>query len=118
MKLIDCQPEKHSGEILEILNDAIEHSTALYDYRPRPPESMVTWFHAKDAGGFPVIGMTDEDEQLIGFATYGTFRAWPAYKYSVESSVYVHKGHRGKGVGLALMKKLIEVATARQLHVL
>ena len=40
---------------------------------------------------------------LLGFASYGTFRAWPAYKYSVEHTVYVHKDHRGKGLGLLLM---------------
>jgi phosphinothricin acetyltransferase len=118
MKLIECNPEKHSGEILEILNDAIMNSTALYDYRPRPLESMVGWFKAKESGRFPVVGLAGNDGALLGFATYGSFRAWPAYKYSIENSVYVHKDHRGKGVGLTLMKKLIEVATDQQYHLM
>ena len=118
MKLIECIREEHSAEILEILNDAIVHSTALYDYRPRAPDSMVAWFKTKEAGRFPVVGLTAEDGRLLGFATYGTFRAWPAYKYSVEHSVYVHKDHRGKGVGLTLMRRLIEVATEQQYHVM
>jgi phosphinothricin acetyltransferase len=79
---------------------------------------MVTWFAAKEAAGFPVVGAVDEDGQLLGFASYGTFRPWPAYKYSVEHSVYVHQGHRGRGVGLALMKKLIAVATEQEFHVM
>src|SRR5258706_9146067 len=76
---------------------------------------MVGWFKAKDTGGFPVIGAL-EDEKLMGFASYGTFRAWPAYKYSVEHSLYVHRDHRGKGVGAALLTRLIAAARERQVH--
>jgi len=87
MRLVACSYAAQGPAILEILNDAIVTSTALYDYHPRAPESMFAWFAAKDAGRFPVIGAVDEAERLLGFATYGTFRAWPAYKYSVEHSV-------------------------------
>jgi phosphinothricin acetyltransferase len=55
---------------------------------------------------------------LLGFASYGTFRAWPAYKYSVEHSLYVQKSQRGKGIGLALLQNLIQVATRQQYHTL
>ena len=102
--------------MLDIFNDAIASSTALYDYRPRPPESMVGWFKAKAAGPYPVIGAVDDAGQLLGFASYGTFRAWPAYKYSVEHSVYVHKAHRGNGIGEALMRQLIAAAKEQQYH--
>jgi len=117
MQFVACTHAAHAGAILEILNDAIVHSTALYDYRPRPPEAMVGWFKAKDAGRFPVIGAL-EDRELLGFASYGSFRAWPAYKYTVEHSVYVHREHRGKGIGLALMRKLIEAAREQDYHVM
>ena len=75
MKLIQCTLEQHGGQILDILNDAIVHSTALYDYRPRAPESMVAWFKAKEVGRFPVVGLSAEDGRFLGFATYGTFRS-------------------------------------------
>jgi L-amino acid N-acyltransferase len=100
------------------LNEAIVNSTALYDYAPRPPESMVGWFEAKQKHRFPVLGAVNEAGTLLGFATYGTFRAWPAYKYSVEHSVYVAKDQRGAGVGLTLMQCLISAATEQEVHVM
>src|SRR6476660_4058910 len=117
VQFVTCTHESHAARILEIFNDAIATSTALFDYKPRAPESMIGWFQAKEVGHFPVIGAVARD-QLRGFATYGTFRAWPAYKYSVEHSVYVHKDHRGKGIGLALMRQLIERAKEQQYHVM
>jgi phosphinothricin acetyltransferase len=117
MQFVACTHEAHAGAILEILNEAIANSTALYDYKPRPKESMVGWFKAKQTGRFPVIGAI-ADEELLGFASYGTFRAWPAYKYTVEHSVYVHRDHRGKGLGAALMKRLIDAAREQQYHVM
>ena len=118
LRFVSCTYESHAREALDLLNEAIVNSTALYDYKPRLPESMVAWFRAKEAGRYPVIGAVAKDGQLLGFATYGAFRAWPAYKYSVEHSVYVHKDHRGKGIGLALMKQLIDAATDQQYHVM
>lgn len=114
--LLDCSFERHAEAILAIFNDAILHSTALYDYQPRPLESMVGWFDTKARGGFPVIGLEDADGKLLAFASYGTFRAWPAFKYSVEHSIYVHPEHRGQGLGPVLMQALIERARQQQVH--
>lgn len=118
MPFVECTHDRHAAAILEIFNDAILTSTALYDYRARTPDDMVSWFAAKSAGGFPVIGVEDRHGALMGFASYGTFRAWPAYKYSVEHSVYVHRDHRGKGLGVALMQQLIARAGERDVHVM
>lgn len=116
IKIVDCELAAHGDAILEILNEAIVNSTALYDYRPRSADSMAAWFATKAAGNFPVIGVVDEAGRLLGFASYGTFRAWPAYKYSVEHSVYVHRDWRGQGIGQRLMRELIECARRQQYH--
>lgn len=118
MQFVSCTFDEHASAILEIFNDAIVHSTALYDYHPRPAESMVKWFEAKRAGNFPVIGAVDEAGELMGFASYGTFRPWAAYKYTVEHSLYVRKDFRGQGLGPKLLEKLIETAREQQVHVL
>lgn len=118
MKFVDCTLEAHGNAILDILNEQIRTSTAVYEYVPRSPESMVAWFKAKEAKSFPVIGVEDENGALMGYATYGVFRERPAYKYTVEHSVYIHGDHRGKGLGLALMERLIDAARAQDLHVM
>jgi phosphinothricin acetyltransferase len=114
--IVQCTFEGHADAILEIFNEAILNSTALYDYKPRAPQSMVGWFEAKRVGGFPVIGVEDADGTLLAFGSYGTFRAWPAYKYTVEHSVYVHKDHRGRGLGRVVMQELIAAAQAKGIH--
>lgn len=118
MNIISCDARRHSAAILDIFNDAIANSTALYDYKPRAPESMVNWFDAKARGNYPVIGVEDEQGELMGFASYGPFRAWPAYKYTIEHSVYVDARFRGQGVGRALLGAVILAAEKQDYHVM
>jgi phosphinothricin acetyltransferase len=118
MHLIGCTYEKHANAILQILNEAIVNSTALYDYSPRSPESMIKWFEGKTASAYPVIGVVSDEGALLGFGSYGTFRAFPAYKYTIENSVYVHASHRGMGIGTIILKSLIECATTQNYHVM
>lgn len=117
MRLIDCNPE-HLPAILEILNEAILNSTALYDYKPRTMEMMGEWWAKKVAGRYPVLGAVDEAGTLLGFSSYGTFRQFPAYKYTVEHSVYVHRDHRGRGVGQQLLQGIIDRAKQQDYHVM
>ncbi|WP_224962175.1 GNAT family N-acetyltransferase [Geomonas subterranea] len=114
--IVRCSFERHADAILEIFNEAILHSTALYDYNARTRQSMVDWFEAKRTGGFPVIGIEDGDGVLLAFGSYGTFRVFPAFKYTVEHSVYVHKDHRGRGLGRTVIKELIAAARENDVH--
>jgi phosphinothricin acetyltransferase len=117
MNIISCD-EAYSGQILAIFNEAIVNSTALYDYQPRRPESMAAWFEAKRKGNFPVLAAVTESDELLGFASYGVFRAFPAYKYTVEHSVYVAAGYRGQGIGKRLLREIVAQAERQNYHVL
>lgn len=118
MQLITCTYDQHGEAIRDIFNDVIAISTAIYAYEPRPPAEIRDWFAGRQRGNFPVVGMIDATGTLLGFASYGTFRDRPAYKYSIEHSIYVHKDHYGKGIGTALLKHLIDLARSQQYHVL
>jgi L-amino acid N-acyltransferase len=118
MRIVDCERERHAEAILAIFNDAIINSTALYDYKPRTRETISAWFEAKSKGNYPVIGVENEAGELMGFASYGTFRAWPAYKYSVEHSVYVDARFRGRGLGKRLLQEIIAAAQRQDYHIL
>lgn len=118
MNIIHCSYPSHASSILSILNEAILTSTALYDYKPRTLESMVNWFKTKEDRRFPVIGIENDLGQLMGFASYGSFRDWPAYQYTVEHSVYVDKAYRGQGVAKKLLGELIKIAKQQNYHLL
>src|SRR6185437_11720010 len=118
MRLVECTYRHHADASLAIFNDAIVNSTALYDYKPRTKEMMTAWFNTKSKGNYPVIGIESDAGELMGFGSYGIFRAWPAYKYSVEHSVYVDASFRGQGVGKRLLKEIIAAAQGQDYHVL
>jgi len=118
MKLVTCEPRRHSDAILAIFNEAIANSTALYDYKARTPANMVSWFEAKAQKKYPVLGVENDAGELMGFTSYGPFRAWPAYKYTVEHSVYVDTRFRGQGVGHRLLAAIIKEAELQDYHVM
>jgi phosphinothricin acetyltransferase len=101
--------------ILDIINDAILHSTALYDYNPRTLENQLAIFDDKLKKGFPILVAT-LNGQLVGFGYYSEFRLREAYKFTVEHSVYAHKKAIGIGVGKALLTELIKLAKQQELH--
>ena len=118
MNLVACQREKHAGAILAIFNEAIANSTALYDYKPRSAETIAEWFDAKAKGNFPILGLENPAGELLGFASYGAFRSHPAYKYTVEHSVYIDTRFRRQGHGRRLLREIISAAQAQQYHVM
>jgi L-amino acid N-acyltransferase YncA len=107
--------EKDLPHMLEIYNDIILHTTAVYEYEPHTLEMRKQWFETKQQQGFPVF-VAEEENKIIGFSSFGKFRAWAAYKYSVENSVYVKASERGKGIGKLLMPPLIDAAKKLNMH--
>jgi phosphinothricin acetyltransferase len=118
VKLVDCEPHRHAEPILAIFNEAIVNSTALYDYELRTADWMVGWFATKMQKRYPVIGLEDDAGELLGFATYGMFRERPAYKYTVEHSIYVDVRFRGQGHGRVLLEAIMAAAIAQDYHVM
>lgn len=117
IRLIDCDA-RHAPSIRGIFNEAIETSTALYEYAPRSAEVVERWIATRLAESRPIVGAEDGDGRLLGFASYGPFRPFPAYKYTVEHSVYVAADSRGRGVGRLLLSSLIERATSQGIRVM
>jgi len=101
--------------MLAIYNGAVLTTTAVYDYQPRSSEQQVAWFRAKQEHGLPVL-VAEDHSAVVGFASYGPFRPWPAYLHSVENSLYVTPEQRGRGIGSALLPALIQRAAERGLH--
>lgn len=114
--IIHCTYDQHAQSILDIYNEVIATSTAMYDYKSRTLESMKAWFDHKIQNNYPVIGLESDEGQLMAFGSFGAFRMAPAYKYSVEHSIYIHQDFRGKGLGHILLKLLIQAAKDQNYH--
>jgi phosphinothricin acetyltransferase len=104
-------------EILTIYNEVIRNSTAVYSEVEFTPARGDTWFDAKFEQRFPLI-VAQADMGVVGFGTFGEFRAWPCYRHTVEHSVHIRADRRGLGVGRALVLELIARAKAMQKHVM
>jgi phosphinothricin acetyltransferase len=102
-------------QLLTIYNDIILYTTAVYDYEPHTLEMREAWFKTKQEQGFPVF-VAEDGNKIVGFSSIGPFRAWAAYKYSVENSVYVSAEERGKGIGKLLIPPLIEASKKMGMH--
>lgn len=110
--MIRLAQEKDLPDILEIYNDAIANTTAIYRYAPVTLAERREWFAQQERSGYPVF-VHEQDGRCIGFSTWGPFRRYPAYKYTVENSVYVHRDWRCHGIGHQLLGRLIQAADRR-----
>lgn len=103
-------------QILDIYNEIIRNTTAVYDYEPHTLEMRMQWFKTRNDQGFPIL-IAERINEIIGFGSFGPFRReWTAYRYSVENSVYVKHNYRGMGVGKLLLEPLINEARKLNMH--
>jgi phosphinothricin acetyltransferase len=101
--------------ILDIMNDAIVNTTSIYDYGIRSTEFVENWFNKRQQDKMPVL-VCEINGQAVAYVSYGIFRAWDAYKFSVEHSIYVHKNFQGQGIGKQLLIALIDKAKQNGYH--
>jgi L-amino acid N-acyltransferase YncA len=104
-------------EITAIYNRVIETSTAVFSDRQVTEQDRLDWLETRRARGFPILVARDEG-RTVAFASYGDFRAWPGYRFTVEHSVHVAESHRRRGLGRRLVEALVEHAGHAGLHVL
>jgi phosphinothricin acetyltransferase len=114
---IDDAREDDLPGVLTIYNEVIATSTAVYSDLPVDLANRRTWWEGRVAQGYPVLVARD-DSGVVGFASFGDFRAWPGYRYTVEHTVHVRAARRGAGVGTALMQPLIARGAAIGKHVM
>jgi phosphinothricin acetyltransferase len=104
--------------VVAIYNDVIRTSTAIYREEPATLAERQAWNETRKANGYPLLVARTDDAPVAGFATFGDFRAWPGYRFTVEHSVHVAAHHRGHGIGSALMRALIDRGAALGKHVM
>ncbi len=104
-------------DILAIYNEVIRNTTAVYRDIEVTLDEREAWFDAKTRQGFPVLVAADASG-VLGFGTFGEFRAWPCYRHSVEHSVHVRADSRRRGIGRALVLALLEAAARSGKHVM
>ena len=115
MIIIRLATENDLPQILEIYNDIIKNTTAVYYYEPHTLEMRKQWFDERKEKGFPVF-VAEEDGLVLGMSSIGPFRVPTAYQFSAENTVHVAAEARGRGVGKLLMPPLIEAARQLKMH--
>jgi len=103
--------------MLAIYNDVIATSTAVYADDPVPLSERAAWLESRRAQGYPVLVAADGAD-VLGFSSFGDFRAWPGYRYTVEHSVHVRADRRGAGIGRRLVETLFPLASGLGKHVM
>ncbi|TRL36285.1 GNAT family N-acetyltransferase [Rhizobium straminoryzae] len=109
--------EADLAAVMEIYNDSVANTTAIWNETQVDLDNRRQWFGARQARGFPVL-VAEVDGRVAGYASYGDWRAFEGFRHTVEHSVYVHRDHRGAGIGAALMRALVERAVAGNVHVM
>jgi L-amino acid N-acyltransferase YncA len=102
-------------QILDIYNEIILNTTAVYQYQVQTLENRLEWFRLKQEQGFPVF-VAEEAGDIKGFSSVGPYRPWAAYKYTVENMIHIKAGERGRGLGKMLLQPLIAACEKMDIH--
>jgi len=103
--------EADISAITAIYAHAVGHGTASFEVEPPDEAEMARRRQAVLAGGYPYL-VAEIDGTLAGYAYAGAYRPRPAYRFTVEDSIYVAPDRQGSGVGRALLVALIEACEA------
>jgi len=105
-----------AGAVAAIWNPMIRDTAVTFNSAPKTVEGLRAQFAACAAEGRPFLLAEETGGAVVGFATYGRFRAGPGYAHTMEHTVIVSQQAHGHGVGRALMAALCEHARAAEVH--
>jgi phosphinothricin acetyltransferase len=94
-----------AGAIASIYNQGIEDRTATFETRPRTADDVRNWFD----GRHPIV-LVEENGHALAFAATFSYRPRDCYAGIAEISVYVERGHRGRGAGRLALEELTRAA--------
>lgn len=103
--------------ILDIYNDVIVNTTAVYSEKPHTLQMRKDWYLDRINNDFPVF-VADINGDIAGFCSFGHFRDWPCYRYTAELSLYVEGSYRGKGISKIMLQALVNRAQEMNIHAL
>jgi L-amino acid N-acyltransferase YncA len=116
LKLHDATEADLPG-LTAIYNEVIATSTAIYSSVPVTLEERRQWWQARIAQGYPVL-IAQDAQGVLGFSTFGDFRTWPGYRFTVEHTVHVRADGRSRGAGSQLVRALFPRAAALGKHMM
>jgi L-amino acid N-acyltransferase YncA len=98
--------------ITEIYDHAVRHGTATFELIPPDLAEMTRRFAALIDAGFPYL-VAALDSRVVGYAYAGAYRPRPAYRFTVENSLYLQPAIHRRGIGLQLLQRLITESEQR-----
>ena len=101
--------------ILGIYNPEVLESTVTFDLVPRTLADQLAWQRER-SGALAVLVAVDGTGEVVGYGSLSQYKERAAYRTTVEDSVYVHHEHTGRGIGKALLGRLVEVARESGFH--
>ncbi len=99
--------------ITAIYRESVANGVASYELKPPSLNEMTARYRALMDGGYPYIVAQDDAGTVLGYAYAGAHRTRPAYRWTVEDSIYLSPSARGRGVGRLLLSDLIVRCTDR-----
>ena len=110
MPIRPAQP-RDLAVITAIYDDAVRHGTASFELDPPDEAEMARRYETLRAGGYPYL-VAELDGGIVGYAYAGPYRARPAYRWTIEDSIYIAPRAQRRGIGRALLARLVADAEA------
>lgn len=100
--------------IRTIYNIEVTETTHTFDLVPRTLEAQQEWLSSRT--GALAVMVAEDAGSVVGYASLSSYRDRPAYRTTVEDSVYVARSHQGQGVGRLLLTSVVDAARDRGFH--